>query len=217
MSNAIRSQGTKIQRGSIGAATSKTISSIAAAGNVATLTTSSAHGFNTGDSITITGAVPAAYNGTYTLTVTSATTLTYVTSSAPGGAATTMGTYTGTVTTYADIEEVSDVKIGGISVSTIDVTHLQSQAKEYVAGLIDNGSLDASMNFTKGAVQMLVNADLNNGVTSPYRMVIGPTLQSPINIYFLAFPTKWDGPTAKVDGKMDLQVSWKITGALTWA
>ncbi len=217
MSNALRSQGSKIQRGATVAATPKTISSITAVGNLATLTTSAAHGFNTGDTITITGAVPAAYNGTYTLTVASATTLTYTTSSNPGGAATTMGAYTGLVTTYADIEEVTDAKIGGISVSTIDVTHLQSTAKEFIAGLVDNGSLDATVNFFKGQVQMLVNADLNNGTTSPYRMVIAPTSPTPIYIYFSAFVTKWDGPTLKTDGKMDLQISWKITGALTWA
>lgn len=74
--------------------TAQTISSITASGTTATLTTSAAHGLTTGDQVSITGATPAAYNGTYTVTVTSPTTFTYVMASAPGGNATGVGTYT---------------------------------------------------------------------------------------------------------------------------
>lgn len=217
MSNAIRSQGTKIQRGAVSAVTPKVISSITAVAALATLTTATAHGLVTGDSLTITGAVPAAYNGTYPVTVTSATTFTYNAGSAPGGAATTMGAYTGTTAAYADVEEASDIKIGGVSVDTIDVTHLQSKAKEFIAGLIDNGSLDFTCNFTNGPVQALLRADMNGGVTSPYKMVIAPNTPAQINIFFSAFVTKIDGPTAKTNGKMDIQCSAKITGEITFA
>lgn len=43
----------------------------------ATATSTVNHGFTTGDSVVITGATPGQYNGTYTITVTSATTFTY--------------------------------------------------------------------------------------------------------------------------------------------
>lgn len=217
MSNAIRSQGTKIQRGAVSAVTPKAISIITAAGSVATLTTATAHGLTNGDMLTITGAIPAAYNGTYPVTVTSATVVTYTAGSAPGGPATTMGSYTGTTAAYADVEEASDIKIGGVQVSTVDVTHLQSTAKEYVAGLLDNGSLDFSCNFTNGPVQTLLRTDMYNGITSPYKMIINPTGTTPINVMFSGFVTKADGPSAKVDGKMEMQYTVKITGSILFA
>ncbi|MDN7897201.1 hypothetical protein QZM82_13470 [Burkholderia cepacia] len=74
--------------------TAQTIASITASGATATLTTSAAHGLTTGDQVSITRATPAAYNGTYTVTVTGPTTFTYVMSSAPGGNATGVGAYT---------------------------------------------------------------------------------------------------------------------------
>ncbi|HDL8229674.1 TPA: hypothetical protein ACLFOO_004455 [Yersinia enterocolitica] len=62
-------------------------------GGVATATTGAAHGLTAGKYITISGAVPAAYNGTVVVTsVPTATTFTYVPASAPSGAATTQGT-----------------------------------------------------------------------------------------------------------------------------
>ncbi|MCA8026413.1 hypothetical protein [Burkholderia cepacia] len=74
-------------------ATVQTISSITSVGTTATLTTAQAHGLTTGDQVTISGATPSQYNGTYTITVTSPTTFTYVMASAPGGSATVVGTY----------------------------------------------------------------------------------------------------------------------------
>jgi len=69
------------------------ISSITHVTTVATLTTSSAHGLVTGNQITITGASPAAYNGTFVITVTGTTTFTYTMASTPSTNATTVGTY----------------------------------------------------------------------------------------------------------------------------
>lgn len=216
MTNAIRSQGTKIQRGVGSVAVAKVISSITSVGVLATATTATAHGLNSGDQAILTGVVPAQYNGSYPITVLSPTTYSYSMAAAAGGAATTMGAYTATTYAYADVEEASDIKIGGVSVSTIDATHLQSLAKEFIAGLLDNGSLDFSTNFTNGPVQQILRQDLNGGITSAYRMVIGAP-GSQINICFLAFVTKMDGPSAKVDGKMEMQYTCKVTGAITFA
>lgn len=51
--------------------------SIISSTSTATVTTSGNHGFNTGDSITITGATPTAYNGTFTITVTATNKFTF--------------------------------------------------------------------------------------------------------------------------------------------
>jgi hypothetical protein len=77
--------------------TAQTISTITRGGTgnlTATLTTASAHSLVTGNTITVAGAVPAQFNGTYRITVTGATTLTYTMATAPSGDATTVGTYT---------------------------------------------------------------------------------------------------------------------------
>ena len=64
-----------------GNATAATVSSLTSAGTIpeitATATTSSAHGYSTGDRVTIAGALEGAYNGTFTIRVTSTTVFTY--------------------------------------------------------------------------------------------------------------------------------------------
>ena len=73
--------------------TPRAIASISFSGLVATLVTSTPHGLATGDTIVVTGATPAQYNGTYVITVTNATTLTYVMASAPATNASVVGSY----------------------------------------------------------------------------------------------------------------------------
>jgi hypothetical protein len=68
------------------------LSSVTSSSTLATVTTAAAHNFQTGQVVTLAGFVPAAYNGTYSITVTGATTFTYTMASSPG-AVTTMGAY----------------------------------------------------------------------------------------------------------------------------
>lgn len=77
--------------------TAQTISTITRSGTgnlTATMTTAVAHGLVTGNTITVAGAIPTEFNGTYRVTVTGATTLTYTMAVAPSGNASTVGTYT---------------------------------------------------------------------------------------------------------------------------
>ncbi len=55
----------------------QTISSITSSSTTATVTTSAAHGYTTGNTVAIAGVSQSGYNGTYTITVTSTTTFTY--------------------------------------------------------------------------------------------------------------------------------------------
>lgn len=64
------------------------IATITRVGTTATLTTSSAHGLSSGNTVYITQASPSQYNGTFTITVTGATTFTYTMTSDPGASAT---------------------------------------------------------------------------------------------------------------------------------
>jgi hypothetical protein len=88
--------GTRWQR-SATTSTAQTISTITRGGTgnlTATLTTAVAHGLVTGNTIIVAGAVPAQFNGTYRVTVTGTSTLTYTMATAPSGDASTVGTYT---------------------------------------------------------------------------------------------------------------------------
>lgn len=76
------------------AVTPKTISSITRVTTLATLTTATAHGLTTGMVVVVSGATPAAYNGTYEVTVTTPTAFTYTMAIDPGGSASPVGTYT---------------------------------------------------------------------------------------------------------------------------
>jgi hypothetical protein len=60
----------------------------------ATLTTTLPHGLSTGAYITVSGATPAAYNGSFTITVTGDNTFTYVMGSDPAANASPVGSYT---------------------------------------------------------------------------------------------------------------------------
>ena len=73
--------------------TGATISTITFVTTTATLTTATAHGLNTGNTVFITNTTPAAYSGTFVITVTGTTTFTYTMLSTPSGNATVMGSY----------------------------------------------------------------------------------------------------------------------------
>ena len=69
------------------------IGSITNVTTTATLNTTTAHGRTTGQTVSVFGAFPAAYNGTFVITVVDADTFTYTMLSDPGGSATTVGQY----------------------------------------------------------------------------------------------------------------------------
>lgn len=64
------------------------------AGNLtATVTTATAHGLQSGDRITVSGATPTEFNGAYQITYIDATHFSYIMASAPAGNASPVGTY----------------------------------------------------------------------------------------------------------------------------
>jgi hypothetical protein len=71
----------------------QTISTITNVTTVATLTTAADHNLTTGTFVTISGATPAAYNGTFSITVVDAVSFTYTMLTNPAGSATVVGSY----------------------------------------------------------------------------------------------------------------------------
>lgn len=91
--------------------TAQTISSITHVGTTATVTTAAPHNLITGNRITISGASPADYNGTYVITKTGASTFTYVMATTPASNATVVGTYTITGITGVNSNTFSNVNL----------------------------------------------------------------------------------------------------------
>lgn len=79
----------------------KVISTITHSTVTATVTTATNHTLLTGMTVTLTGQTSAVYSGTFNITVTGATTFTYVMPSDPGGNASVVGSYTASTANYA--------------------------------------------------------------------------------------------------------------------
>jgi len=71
----------------------QTISSITRVTTTATLTTATNHNLSTGTFVTVSGAVPVEYNGTFSITVVDAVSFTYTMLATPSGSASTVGSY----------------------------------------------------------------------------------------------------------------------------
>ena len=91
--------------------TAVTISTMTAVGTLVTVTTSTAHGLSSGNRITVSGTTPSQYNGSFTITVTGASTFTYVANSAPSGSASPVGTYTVTGITGTTSDKFVNVNL----------------------------------------------------------------------------------------------------------
>ena len=71
----------------------QTISSITNVGTTATLTTTTAHNLVSGTFVQVSGATPSAYNGAFSITVTTPTAFTYVMATDPAASASVVGSY----------------------------------------------------------------------------------------------------------------------------
>ena len=91
--------------------TAAAISTITHTGTTANVTTATAHGLVTGNEITVSGAAPTDYNGTYVITKTGANTFTYVMATTPATNAITVGSYTVLGVTGADSSTFINVNL----------------------------------------------------------------------------------------------------------
>jgi hypothetical protein len=91
--------------------TAVAVTSVTRSGNVATVTTATNHGLASGQPVTVAGAVPYAYNGTVTPTVTGLTTFTYLVAGAP------LSPATGTITVFPEsaLTSVTEIPLAVIT------------------------------------------------------------------------------------------------------
>jgi len=124
------------------------------------------------------------------------------------------GVTTATPTAWIQVKELKGIKPSGASASKIDVTDLDSTAKEYRTGLVDNGTFDADvMILESDPGQAAVLAAFIASSVNQYK-VVTPAKTRTFSASCLKFPTV---PDAAVDGVQTGSASWVISGAVTVA
>lgn len=124
----------------------------------------------------------------------------------------TIGTAAATPVTWVQIKEVKSIKPSGASASKIDVTDLDSTAKEYRSGLIDNGTFSCDVNILESDPgQIAVLAAFIASTVNSYKFAT-PAKTRTFSATCLKFPTS---PDASVDGVQTGSAEWQISGAIT--
>ena len=208
-STAISAQGSVIAIGT-GSGAAKTITAISL-GNP-TIITSSTHGFANGDVVTLaglTGADAATLNG-QVVSVRNVTTNTFaVYIDTTGKTITAAGTATST--TFTNIVNVRSFSGFDGAASEIDVTNLDSLAKEFRLGLVDQGQFTMELDYdNSNAGHIALRAKQVSGILSNFKL----TLPNSNIITFNAYVKKFS-LAGGVDAVAKTQVDLRITGAVT--
>ena len=114
---------------------------------------------------------------------------------------------------YTEVKEVT--KFSGLDgkASTIDVTNLQSTAKEKLMGLQDFGNLKLEVNHLPADTgQTAMRTAKTNMTKSHFKMTFSDASTAVFDGYVLSNPIS-GGVDSKVDGSFDLE----ITGVVTFA
>jgi len=119
---------------------------------------------------------------------------------------------TATPTAWVQVKELKSLKPSGASASKIDVTDLDSTAKEYRSGLVDNGTFSADVNVLESDPgQAAVLAAFIAATVNTYKIVT-PAKTRTFSATCLKFPT---APDLGVDSVQTGSAEWQISGAIT--
>lgn len=122
------------------------------------------------------------------------------------------GNTTATPTSWVQIKEIKGIKPSGATASKIDVTDLDSTAKEYRTGLIDNGTFGADINILESDPGQAAALEAFKASTVNAYKIVTPAKTRTFNASCLKFPTI---PDAVVDGVQTGSAEWQISGAVT--
>lgn len=144
----------------------------------------------------------------------------YTSSKSQIGLGTTLsiGSGTGTPETFTLIGELKTISQSGRSVSTEDVTNLQSGAKEFIPTLVDSGTYDISGNYVGGdAGQAALETAFASLVPHNFQLQLpkGPGQTTKGDVYtFLALVQEKD-ITLAVDKAVTFSAKLKVSGVVT--
>ncbi len=207
--NAQLAQGTKLYIEGAGTAPA-TITAIAKAFRAEITAT---HAFEKGDRVTFAGVTGMTEINGLTATVVDVTGTTKFCVDIDSRAFTTY-TSGGTATGFAwtQIKEIKSIKPSGSSSSKIDVTDLDSTAKEYRSGLMDNGTFSADLHILESDPgQAAALAAFAASTVNTYKLV-SPAKTRTFRATCTKFPTM---PDSSVDGVQTGSAEWQISGDIT--
>lgn len=209
-SSAISAQGSTLAIGT-GAGGAITITGVAVGSP--TIITAAAHGFNNGDVVTLaglTGANAAALNG-QVVSVRNKTTNTFAVYIDTTGLAIT-ATGTATPQVFTNVANMKDFSGFDGSASEIDVTNMDSLAKEFRLGLTDPGQFTINIDYDNtNAGHVALRAKQVSGILSNFKL----TLPNTNVITFTGFVKKFSlagGVDAVAKTAVDIRISGAITG-----
>jgi len=114
---------------------------------------------------------------------------------------------------YTAIPEITSLGGPDGEASEIDTTDLDSTAKEFRLGLVDNGSINVSMNFRPAQTQHALLRTLSvSGAARNYRLTF---TDSPATIWTFSAFVKGVPIENSVDGVTTASINLRITGAIT--
>jgi len=117
------------------------------------------------------------------------------------------------LTTIAEVLRCGPI---GSSNPEVDVTNLDSTAKEYIAGLADGNTVEFDVNFLAGNTQQAqLRTDQAAGSTIYLQMTwqTSPLFTATFDLVLLTFEIGETTP----DGQVTANMSGRITGSITWA
>ncbi len=115
--------------------------------------------------------------------------------------------------TYTEVKEVKTFTGFDGSAAEIDITHLQSTAKEFLMGLQDFGGFNCDVNYLSAdAGQVLVRAARASRAIQDIQLTFSDSSTATFQAFVLAAPLS-GGVDAAVDGSFQFRISGNVTFA----
>jgi hypothetical protein len=206
-STAVASQGTQVQIAT-GSGSAKTVT--AGVAGVVTIFTASAHSLNKGDLVTLAG-IGGAAGLTGQVSVAAVTTNTFAVNIDTTGATLTFSSATATPVTFTTIANTKSFQGIDGAANEIDVTNLQSAAKEVRLGLPDSGQFTVEVDQdTTDAGQIAVRASQLAQTLKQYKIIFPSGAVLTFSAYCKKFST-----SVGIDQVIKGSIALRITGAYT--
>jgi len=114
---------------------------------------------------------------------------------------------------YTKVAEVLRIGPVGSTAPEVDVTNLDSTAKEYIGGLPDGEQVEIQVNWLGGNTQQEDFRD-NVGATKAISIIWNDSPQTTADFNFVVLSFNRDETTAEV--QMTATITGRITGSIAW-
>ena len=116
---------------------------------------------------------------------------------------------------YTTVAEVLRCGPIGSTNPEVDVTNLDSTAKEYIAGLADGNTVEFDVNYIRGTQQDSLRTSQAAGSTVNMKMVwqTSPITTAVFDLVLLQFEMGETTP----DSQITASISGRISGSITWS